>query len=162
MKAPRIESLTEKKLVGKRLRMNLANNKTFELWKSFMQQRREIYNNINTDLISMQVFDPSHDFNNFNLHTEFEKWAVAEVSDFDSVPHGMETFTLSGGLYAVFIHEGDSNEFAKTFQHIFGVWLPNSDFLLDPRPHFEVLGEQYKLNSADSSEEVWIPVRRKG
>jgi AraC family transcriptional regulator len=33
---PRIEKLDDKKLIGKRQTMSLANNKTGELWKSFM------------------------------------------------------------------------------------------------------------------------------
>ncbi len=53
---PRIENLTEKKLIGKRLSMSLANNRTGELWQSFMPKRKEISNNISNDLISMQVY----------------------------------------------------------------------------------------------------------
>ena len=35
--------------------MNLAENKTSELWRSFMPQRKEITNFLSTDLFSMQV-----------------------------------------------------------------------------------------------------------
>ena len=51
---PIIETLAEKKLIGKRIQMSLANNKTRELWQSFMPRRKEIQNNIGTDLYSMQ------------------------------------------------------------------------------------------------------------
>jgi len=57
---PRIETLKEKKLIGKRLTMSIANNKTGELWKSFIPRRCEITNNLNSDLISMQVYKPNH------------------------------------------------------------------------------------------------------
>jgi len=43
---PRIVNLREKKLVGKQLITSLVNNKTGELWKSFMPRRKEITNNI--------------------------------------------------------------------------------------------------------------------
>jgi len=33
---PRIEILPEKKFIGKKIRMSFLNNKTHELWKSFM------------------------------------------------------------------------------------------------------------------------------
>ncbi len=33
---PRIEILAEKKLIGKRIKMTFSNNKTFDLWQSFM------------------------------------------------------------------------------------------------------------------------------
>ena len=139
--------------------MSIANNRTFELWKSFMPLRAEIKNRITTDLISLQVYNPTLSFNDFDLNTEFEKWAVAEVSDFEPVPEGMETFLLTGGQYAVFIYKGAPADFGGTFNYIFKTWLPASEFELDNRPHFEVLGSKYKNNSPDSEEEVWIPVR---
>jgi hypothetical protein len=67
---PRIENLKQKKLVGKRLTMSLADNKTGELWKSFMPKRREITNNLTNDLISMQVYKPNH-FAEFSPTNEF-------------------------------------------------------------------------------------------
>lgn len=158
---PRIETLKEKKLIGKRLTMTLADNTTPELWRSFMLQRKEIKNNLSTDLISMQVYNQSLDFANFNPHATFEKWATTEVTDFNIVPVEMETFILKGGLYAVFVHKGAASSGAKTFQHIFGTWLPDSNYLLDNRPHFELLGEKYKNDASDSEEEIWIPVKQK-
>lgn len=156
---PRIENLKAKKLVGKRLTMSFANNKTGELWKSFMPRRREITNNLTNELISMQVYKPTH-FADFNLTNEFEKWATIEVADFGNVPSEMEAFTLTGGLYAVFDYKGSSAD-NSVFQYIFGTWLPNSDYLLDNRPHFEVLGEKYKNADPNSEEEIWIPIRQR-
>lgn len=156
---PRIENLKEKKLVGKRLTMNLADNKTGELWKSFMPRRKEITNNLSNDFISMTVYKSTH-FADFKPTNEFEKWATVEVSDFDSIPINMEIFTMTGGLYAVFDYKGSSNEIS-IFQYIFGTWLPNSDYLLDDRPHFEILGEKYKNADPNSEEEIWIPIRQK-
>ena len=85
---PRIEILTPKKLIGKRLTMSLANNRTGELWQDFMRKRREISNNVTNDLISMQVYKPTH-FADFKPTQEFEKWATVEVSNFESLPTGM-------------------------------------------------------------------------
>ena len=157
---PRIDTIGEKKLVGKRLSMSLSNNKTRELWQSFMSRRKEIKKVIGTDLYSMQILDPSY-FNNFNPGKEFEKWAVAEVTSLDDVPSEMETFTLPSGLYAVFLHKGPASAGPKTFQYIFGTWLPESEYTLDNRPHFEILGEKYKNEDPDSEEEIWIPVKLK-
>ena len=158
---PLIKILTEKKLIGKRIKMTFADNKTSELWRNFMPRRREIRNNLTDELISMQVYDNSFDFNNFNQDILFEKWAAIEVTDFDTIPDGMESFTLTGGLYAVFIHKGAASQGAKTFQYIFGTWLPGSDYFLDNRPHFEILGEKYKNEDQNSEEEVWIPIKPK-
>lgn len=157
---PRIETLSEKKLVGKRITLSLSNNKTAELWKSFMPRRKEIQNNIDTDLYSMQKYDASY-FNTFNPNAEFEKWAAVAVTDFNEIPEAMEPITLVGGLYAVFVHKGDVSTASKTFQYIFGTWLPNSEYVLDDRMHFELLGEKYKNNDPSSEEEIWIPIQLK-
>ncbi|MDQ6610330.1 MAG: GyrI-like domain-containing protein [Bacteroidota bacterium] len=154
---PRIETLIEKKLIGKRLTMSLADNKTLSLWKSFMPRRKEIQNNTGSELYSLQLYDRWY-FNNFNPNAEFEKWAAIEVANFDAVPAEMETFILTGGLYAVFIHKGSNTDY-QTFDYIFTTWLPNSKFLLDDRPHFEILGEKYKNGDSDSEEEIWIPIK---
>jgi AraC family transcriptional regulator len=156
---PRIENLNEKKLIGKRLEMSLANNKTGVLWASFMPHRKSILNAISDDVISMQVH-PSGYFSDFKPTTPFEKWATVEVSDFAEVPMGMEKFILPGGLYAVFHYKGSSSD-PSIFQYIFGTWLPGSDYVLDARPHFEVLGEKYKNNDPSSEEEIWIPIKPK-
>lgn len=158
---PRIETLATKKLVGKSVIMSLSENKTPELWKSFMQERRLITNAVSNDLISMQVYDKELDFKDFTSSTLFEKWATTEVTDFDKTPSTMKAFVLEGGLYAVFIYKGLVSNFHKTAQYIFGEWLPNSNYDLDQRPHFEILGEKYKNNDVNSEEEVWVPIRLK-
>jgi len=156
---PRIETSNEKKLVGNRLTMSFADYKIGELWRSFMSRKKEIINNLNNDLISMAVYKPKY-FSDFKPASEFEKWATIEVVDFNNVPNNMDTFILPGGLYAVFDYKG-SNTDNSIFQYIFGTWLPGSDYALDDRPHFEILGEKYKNNDPASEEEIWIPIKLK-
>ena len=156
---PSIKTLSEKKLIGMPLKMTYAENKTFQLWSRFMPRRKEIENAISNDFISLQIYDESFDFVNFSFNAVFEKWALIEVSDYNSIPNEMETLTLKEGLYAVFIHIGDTSTAEKTFRYIFEEWLPNSEYLLDIRPHFEVLGDKYKKDDPTSEEEIWIPIR---
>jgi len=157
MVQPEIREIKSKKLLGVNLAMSLAENRTGELWRSFMPRLNEIETRIGTDLYSLQVYDEDY-FQHFSPTNSFEKWALAEVKNFSMIPNEMEPFELQGGLYAVFQHKGMGTEI---FQHIYGVWLPNSEFQLDDRPHFEVLGEKYKQGSSDSEEEIWIPVSKK-
>lgn len=156
---PEIRILPTKKLVGKSLEMSYVNNKTGELWRSFMPRRKEINNNIGSELYSMQIYHGIFDFQNFNPSNTFTKWAAIEVTDFEHIPEEMKSYTLKGGLYAVFTHKGSSLDFQRTFQYIFDVWLPNSDYIVDDREHFELLGEKYKNESPDSEEEIWIPIK---
>lgn len=155
----RIEIVPEKKLVGKHIRTTYTNNQTYRLWQSFMPKLSEIKKRANSDLISLQVFNELPDFTDFNPDKEFEKWAAVEVADFDSIPQEMETFVLAGGLYAVFEYKGSSAEAQQVFKYIFGIWLPDSGYALDDRPHFEILGEKYKNNDPESEEEIWIPIK---
>jgi AraC family transcriptional regulator len=135
----RIEIATEKKLIGKHITMSFLENKTFELWSSFMPRRKEI-------------FDPKQ---------PFEKWAAVEVSDFNEIPAEMESLIIPPELYAVFVHKGDQSDAYKTYHSIFVEWLPNSEYTVDDRPHFAIMGDKYKKNDPDSEEEIWIPIKNK-
>lgn len=154
---PRIEQITEKKLVGKWLTMSFADYKVAELWKSFMPARKEIKHPQSGDLISMTIYPPTH-FTDFHPTNPFEKWAAVEVSSFEEIPADMDAFTLPDGLYAVFEYRGISSDHS-IFRYIFESWLPDSGYYLDNRPHFEVLGSKYKNNDPTSEEEIWIPVK---
>jgi AraC family transcriptional regulator len=155
---PQIITLNPKNLIGMHLPMTLANNRTGELWRSFMPRRREINGCLSADLISMQVYDSL--MRPGDPTQEFDKWAAVEVANLETLPAGMESFTLPGGLYAVFHYQGSSADIS-IFQYIFGVWLPASSYQLDTRPHFEVLGEKYKNLDPTSEEDIWIPIREK-
>lgn len=157
---PRIEMLSEKKFVGKRIKMSFSENKTHELWRSFMPRQRQINNIIGMELYSIEVYGQLY-FDNFNPKREFDKWAAVEVMNFDRVPDEMETLNSPRGLYAVFQYKGAASKGAETYQYIYGTWLPESDFLLDNRPHFAVMGEKYKNEDPDSEEEMWIPVKNR-
>jgi AraC family transcriptional regulator len=155
----RIELLPQKKLIGKHLTMSFAENRTGILWQSFMPRRKEIQNNLGTDLFSIQEYGEKWDPKNVDPHAPFEKWAAIEVTNFDTIPEGMVSYTLAEGSYAVFIHKGPPSVFLKTFSYIFDTWLPQSGYTLHNRPHFEILGEKYKNEHPESEEEVWIPVK---
>jgi AraC family transcriptional regulator len=156
---PRIETLYEKKLIGRRLTMCFSDYKIGELWRTFSPRRKEITNNLTNDLISLVIYKPNH-FTDFKPTNEFERWAAVEVANFDYIPAEMETFILHGGLYAVFDYKGLNTD-KSIFQYIFETWLPTSDYDLDNRPHFEVLGDKYKNNDPKSEEEIWIPIKKK-
>ncbi len=156
----RIEILKPKKLVGIHMEMSLSMNKTSELWQRFMPKRKEIKNRSNSEFISMQVYNTNLN-NLFSPNTLFEKWAVVEVLNYEDIPDSMESYSLKGGNYAVFIHKGPAMEFPKTMQYIFGSWLPQSEYALDNREHFEILPGDYNPVDPKAREEVWIPIKKK-
>lgn len=155
---PNIKEIAEKKLIGICKYMSLSNNLTNELWKDFILRKKEIKNIHTDELISMQLYPVSFDF---NPTIKFKKWAVVEVSQIENIPKDMESLILSGGLYAIFHYKGFSED-DTIFRYIFTKWLPHSEYNVDnTRPHFEVLGKKYKNNDPDSEEDIYIPIKTK-
>ena len=153
---PDIQNIQDKTLIGIHLKMNLIENKTRQLWQSFSPRIPEIQNKASTDKYSLQMY-PQGYFKQYNPQSDFIKWAAVEVSQTSHVPPGMKVLTLQGGMYAVFHYQGTSAD-RSIFQFIYSKWVPNSKYDLDNRPHFEVLGENYKNNDAASREDIYIPI----
>lgn len=155
---PRFENTPSKTIVGIHLTMSLIQNKTGALWQTFMPRRAEIKHQTDASLYSIEVY-PSGFFDDLKPDKEFEKWAGVEVSRNAEQPNGMELLTIPPGLYAVFTHCGPASAGPKTYQYVFGVWLPNSEYVLDERPHFALMNEKYKHEQPDSEEDIYIPVK---
>ena len=139
--------------------MSLADNKTFALFNGFMPKRFEIKNAVTPDIFCLKTY-PSNYFANFNPTNTFEKWALMEVSDLNNIPEGMGTFEVPEGLYAVFHYKGLNTDF-RIFEYIFREWLPKSEYVLDNRPHFDIMGAKYKNNDPESEEDLYIPIKKK-
>lgn len=158
---PKIETFKETKLAGMKINMSFAKNKTIELWRRFSPRRKEIKNSINSALFSVEIYPDTAFFEKFNPTKEFEKWAAIEVSDFDTIPDEMEKLTIPKGQYAVFHYRGKPSEAEETFRFIYGTWLPDSEYEMDDRPYFALMGGKYKGEALDSEEEFWIPIKKK-
>jgi len=157
---PRIELIPQKKLVGHVIEMSFSNNKTYELFSGFMPNRKQITNATCSNIYEVLEYEDSH-FKKFNPSHPFKKWAALEVSEFEPIPESMETLNLNKGLYAVFHYKGLANRFGAFMNSIFTEWLPQSNYELDHRPHFNLLGDKYKNNHPDSEEDVYIPIKKK-
>lgn len=162
MNSPEVKHITVKKLVGIKVSTSLADDKTSLLWKRFMSSREAIRNEKNSDLFSVQVYGENFIEGEFDTNSVFEKWAAMEVENHDFIPKGLQKLEIPEGDYAVFTHHGTAQQFAETSRFIFEEWLPNSDYRLEPRPHFEVLGKEYKgPENPESEEKIWIPIKKK-
>ncbi|MGR3810741.1 GyrI-like domain-containing protein [Jiulongibacter sp. NS-SX5] len=157
----RIISLDEKKMVGMMMPMTFQNHNPGALWGQFMPRRNEIKNRIGTDFYSLQKADEGMVMTDIIPSTTFEKWALVEVLDFENVPDRMQTFNLPSGDYAVFTHVGNTPQgFMESIGYILSQWLPKSGYVLDSRPHFEVLGAKYDRANPMSEEDIYIPIKK--
>lgn len=158
MQQPKIEIIPQKKLIGHVIDMSLVNNKTFELFSGFMPNRKQVSNSLSEDIYEVMLYGDSH-FKKFSPNNTFTKWATVEVSEFNEIPQGMNTLILDEGLYAVFQYKGLPEGFGELMRTILTEWLPQSNYTLDHRTHFNVLGEHYKRNDPNSEETVYIPIK---
>lgn len=153
----KIKTIESKRFIGMSQDMSLIENKTMNLFSSFMPRRKEILNKINNEVLDLKIY-PLGYFEKFNPNTKFTKWALQEVSSTDHIPSLMSSFLLPGGQYVVFYHMGDIND-SSPFEYIFREWLPNSAYAIDQRPHFDVMSEKTKLNDPKSEQHIWIPIK---
>lgn len=155
---PIIKEVTAKTLVGKSIAMSLIDNKTFDLFSDFMPIRNTIKNTINDDIFEVLIYDETY-FKTFNPNNIFTKWATLEVSNVEDLPNGTSQLNLSSGLYAMFTYKGLAKDIGVLMTYIYSEWLPQSEYTLDHRPHFNILGDKYENNNPGSEETVWIPIK---
>ncbi|MFK7771582.1 MAG: GyrI-like domain-containing protein [Saprospiraceae bacterium] len=156
---PQIKTIEEKFLIGMSKEMSIIENHTFQLFSSFMPRKKEIQNLKSQDIYDLIIY-PKGYFLTFDPTAYFKKHALVEIENFDNVPDGLESFTLPKGKYAVFISKGHVPN-QEIFQYIYSTWLPNSDFQLDDRPHFDILSAKIQQKAPDAQQEIWIPVSLK-
>lgn len=154
-----IIDISNKILVGKKIKMSLINDRTSVLWKNFKSQLFLIENRVDTNFYSIQIYNPDLSFKDFNSNTIFENWAAVEVIDHFEIPDGMESLIIKEGKYAVFTHYGTAKDVFKTTQYIYGDWLPKSKFQLDERPHFQIMESDYNPYDPNAKETFWVPVK---
>lgn len=154
--------ITTKPIVIVGLKANLSfitnGSGTAKLAKQFMPNRNQVLNRIGTEKFSIQVYD-QFNYNKMSPNTLFEKWVGVEVSNADRLPGNMEVLTIPSGQYAVFNYKGKPENFLEAWQYIHTIWLPNSEFEIDDRPHFEKLPEDYHPSNPITEEEIWVPVK---
>lgn len=153
--SPNVVNFPATKLIGIHLEFTYANYRAFELWSTFMPRRNEIFNTIGTDLYNVQINPKNFDF---SPTTPFTKWASRPVSSIEDLPIGMQVLEIPNGLYAVFHYKGTQQEVGAFFRKIYTEWLPNSEYRIDNRPQFEILGKKYINNNPESEEDIYIPV----
>ena len=152
---PKIIYYLERKVVGLSSTINRNEpHKIGELWRQFMPEKYKIKNVATNELIAMQLFP-----NNINNEgaDEYTIWATVEVHDFENIPNGMLSYIIPSGDYAIFTLKGMNIQ--GLYEKIMTEWLPKSGYTIDDRPHFQIMGENYKNGSPDSEEDIYIPIK---
>lgn len=155
---PRIIRSPKIPLAGLHQPMTLYSDQSVHLWTRFMKLFVNETYRLGPNKYNVHLY-PADYFSHFDPSKEFTKWAAAEHRG--DIPPTLEELEIPEGLYAVFIHTGPAATAFKTFEYIFQVWLPHSEYTIDQRPHFEVMGPGYEKDSESATEELWVPIAEK-
>jgi AraC family transcriptional regulator len=154
MIAPTIIQFDGTLLCGASAPMTLRTFTPWTLWHRIMPRLAQIRNRTSPDLISLRNFNGIPVFGP-QANPNFTYWGGAEVLEANK---GFEHLEIPAGTYAVFHYKGLSSD-STIWRCIYSQWLPNSEWELDDRPHFERLGAQYKNEDPNSVEYVYIPIK---
>lgn len=143
-------------LCGASERMSLQTFTPWTLWPRVVPRLSQISNRTSPDLISLRYFDGIPVFGP-EANPAFTYWGGVEVA---APNKGFEHLEIPTGTYAVFHYKGLSSD-STIWRYIYSRWLPNSEWALDDRPHFERLGSKYKNDDPTSEEDIYIPIRPK-
>lgn len=143
-------------LCGASEAMSLQTFTPWTLWPQIMPRLDQIRNRTSQDLISLRNFNGIPVFGP-QANPDFTYWGGVEVLEANK---GFEHLEIPAGTYAVFHYKGLSSD-STIWRSIYSQWLPNSEWELDERPHFERLGSKYKNDDPTSEEDIYIPIRPK-
>lgn len=155
---PTIQQFSSRTFIGLNVKMSLIDNRTSDLWRTAISLKPDAGQLENNNAYSIECY-PTDYFNTFTPEKKFEKWAAFLQKKDIPIKSPFSSITIPDGLYAVFHYKGSSANAFALFNYIFNTWLPNSDYTLDHRPHFAVMGEKYKNNHPSSEENIWIPIK---
>lgn len=119
---------------------------------------RQLHNRNKPGHLGITVFPPGY----YSSSDLFQWFAVAEVSDADTLPDGMIAVAYPGQTYAVIVHKGPSATISQTFEIFFESWLPSSGYVFSDNYWIQYYDERfYGPNHFESEVEIHIPVKRR-
>ncbi len=162
MTNPKIITLPETHLLGHSIQTTLTKNESKQLWTTFRQDLSKTAYSAAHTFYNVHQYKNLDFFKQYSPNTEFIKWACTKLNPDLACPDGFKSLQIETGLYAIFEHHGSVLDFNRTMTFILQEWLPNSEYVLDHRAHFEVLDHRYlgPMNP-DSVEDVYIPIKLK-
>lgn len=157
--SPEFVMLKETKVAGLRGTTSLSDNRLPALWEKFMRLHKDLFIAAGAGYGICETQQTTYTKDGDVL---FSVLVGSPVDGFDSLPQALslDKKILRAGKYAVFTHRGTFANLFKTYQYIFGTWLPISEAELDDREDFEMY-EREILSFDDPKNEVkiFIPVK---
>lgn len=155
----KIKEMGSKNLIGMSIETSVGDSQAVHVWKKFMPLQKDVPSTNPGTYYSLQDY-PDGYLDKFDPHASFTTWAAKEVDPSLNISDEFSSVVLKGGLYVTFIHKGTAAEIGKSLGYMYGQWIPENGYRIDPeRIHFEVLSKNYGgPNNPKSQEEAWIPI----
>lgn len=149
----------ETRVAGLRGTTALSDNRLPELWAEFMRLHKDLFMAAGAGYGICETQQTTYTKDGDVL---FAAMVGSPVNDFESLPQSLslDKKVLRAGKYAVFTHRGTFANLFKTYQYIFGTWLPAAGVELDAREDFEVYDREVLSFDAPNNEvKIYIPVK---
>lgn len=150
MEAPKIVKKESFTVVGMKYHGQALKNEIPQLWQTFMGRMGEVKNIVgcgNSFGVSLNFDEQSK---------EFDYIAAYEVSPAEDVPADLVTLEIPSAEYAVFICTLPTIK--QVYEHIYGVWMPQSGHQRAAGPEFEFYDEKFDPSNPASEMSVYIPI----
>lgn len=152
---PTVVELPERLMVGLEYIGKNQNGEIPALWAAFNRREGEVRSRIATDTaigLCGSVENPKEE-------CEFSYVAGFFVDRADDLPPGMVARKVPAGQYLVFTHEGGPEVLGKSYEYIWGTYLPNSAYQPAGSHDYELYDERFNAASPTWVMEIHIPVR---
>ncbi|MDF2629079.1 MAG: transcriptional regulator, AraC family [Symbiobacteriaceae bacterium] len=156
--APRIVELPERLMVGLEYIGKNQNGEIPALWAAFNRRACEVGNRVAVG----QAIGLCGSVENPTEECEFSYVAGVFVDRADEVPPGMVARTVPAGLYAVFTHEAGPEALGRSYEYIWGTWVPNSAYQPAGSHDYELYDERFNAASPTWVMEIHVPIRPRG
>lgn len=155
--APALLWLEAIPLAGIRGTTALSNNRIPGLWERFLRQYKEFFA---TTGAGFSVCETQPTRYTEDGDVAFTVMVGSPIKDPKNVPEALDQKTLPAGRYAVFTHRGTFANLFKTYQYIFGTWLPAAEEELDDREDFEFYAHEVRsFDDPENLVKIFIPIK---
>lgn len=156
-RSPEMLLQEEIKIAGIRGTATLSNNQFPQLWERFLCDNKSIYDSMGIGYAICETKQTSYTKEG---DVQFSVMVGSPVESFAHLPQTLASKTLKAGRYAVFTHRGTFANLSKTYQYVFGTWLPATKEELDDREDFEVYeGKVFSFDDPNNEVKIYIPIK---
>jgi AraC family transcriptional regulator len=154
---PKFKQLDEMVVVGLQTLNTCSHNVIPRLWQRFLKREKEVQH-VRVENVGLGV---SFGIEKKEKGSEFFHIVGHIVSSIEDIPEGMTYRKIPAHEYAVFTHRGPLSTLGKTYDFIYGKWMPESEYEYDDSNEIEWYDERFDPEGEDSEFEIYVPIRKK-